>query len=70
MLNILERNTEELTTLNHSTKVFHDALSNVKKGETRFHVTDSSGSVPDQQFRTSWAILSDTGLIQQIMLIL
>jgi len=47
MLNILERNTEELTTLNHSTKVFHDALSNVKKGETRFHVTDSSGSVPD-----------------------
>ena len=47
MLNILERNTEELTTLNHSTKVFHDALSNVKKGETRFHVTDPSGSVPD-----------------------
>ena len=46
MLNILEPNTEELTTLNHNGNVFHDALEKVKEGEVRFHVTDPTGKVP------------------------
>lgn len=47
MLRILEVSREELTTLNHGESVFHDALAKVKEGETRFHVTDSSGKVED-----------------------
>ena len=47
MLNITEKNNEELITLKHGANVFHDALAGVKEGETRFHVTDETGSVPD-----------------------
>ncbi len=47
MLNIVEKNDEELITLNHGENVFHDALEKVKDGETRFHVTDVSGTVCD-----------------------
>ena len=47
MLNITERSKEELTTLKHRANVFHDALALVKEGESRFHVTDASGMVPD-----------------------
>ena len=47
MLNIIEVSNEELTTLNHSEDVFHKALARVRKGERRFHVTDSSGKVED-----------------------
>ncbi|MCR5008845.1 MAG: hypothetical protein K6A76_09740 [Oribacterium sp.] len=47
MLNIVDKNQDDLTTLKHGINVFHDALSMVRKGETRFHVTDESGSVPD-----------------------
>ena len=47
MLNILEVNKEELTTLNHGSNVFHDALEKVREGETRFHVTDPEGKVAD-----------------------
>lgn len=47
MLNITERSPEELITLRHGTSVFHEALSHIKEGETRFHVTDETGRVPD-----------------------
>ncbi len=47
MLNILEANKEELTTINHGSNVFHDALEKVREGETRFHVTDPEGKVAD-----------------------
>ncbi len=47
MLNILESNKEELTTLDHGRNVFHDALSKVREGETRFHVKDPEGKVED-----------------------
>lgn len=47
MLNITEKNHEDLITLKHGVNVFHDALIKVKEGETRFHVTDETGSVPD-----------------------
>ena len=47
MLNIAERSEEELITLKHGANVFHDALALVKGGETRFHVTDETGRVPD-----------------------
>ncbi len=47
MLNFAERNNEELITLKHGINVFHDALAKVAKGETRFHVTDEKGIVPD-----------------------
>ena len=47
MLNIAERNDEELVILKHGKGVFHDALAKVKEGETRFHVHDDSGTVPD-----------------------
>ncbi len=47
MLNIAERSNEELITLKHGINVFHDALARVREGETRFHVTDESGRVPD-----------------------
>ncbi len=32
MLNILEASNEELTTLEHGPKVFHDALAKVRRG--------------------------------------
>ena len=47
MLNIAEKNDEELITLHHGKNVFHDALAKVSEGESRFHVTDESGQVPD-----------------------
>ncbi|MCR5487889.1 MAG: hypothetical protein K6F35_10235 [Lachnospiraceae bacterium] len=47
MLNIIERNEEDLSTLKHGINVFHDALSKVREGETRFHVTDETDTVPD-----------------------
>ena len=47
MLNIAEKNDEELITLKHGVNVFHEALDKVREGETRFHVTDGSGAVPD-----------------------
>ena len=47
MLNIAEKNDEELITLHHGRNVFHDALAKVSEGESRFHVTDESGQVPD-----------------------
>ena len=34
MLNIVERNEEDLTTLKHGENVFHDALSRVPEGES------------------------------------
>lgn len=43
MLQIKEISTAQLTTLNHSPRVFHDALALVKKGETRFHVVNPAG---------------------------
>lgn len=47
MLNIVEKNNEELTVLQHGTNVFHEALELVQEGEIRFHVTDKNGNVPD-----------------------
>ena len=47
MLRIMEVSQEELTTLNHGTNVFHDALTKVREGETRFHVKDPEGKVED-----------------------
>ncbi len=47
MLNIVEKNTEELITLKHGPNVFHDALKHVKEGDVRFHVNDPEGKVPD-----------------------
>ena len=47
MLNITEKSPEALITLCHGTSVFHEALSHIKEGETRFHVTDETGRVPD-----------------------
>ena len=47
MLVFDEKNDEQLVTLKHSLNVFHEALALVKKGETRFHVTDDNGRVPD-----------------------
>ena len=47
MLNIAEKNDEELITLYHGKNVFHDALAKVSEGESRFHVTDESGQVLD-----------------------
>ena len=47
MLNIVERNHEDLVTLKHGAGVFHDALAKVKEGETRFHVVDEKSVVPD-----------------------
>ncbi len=49
MLNILEVSKEELTTLNHGSNVFHDALEKVREGERRFHVTDPEGKVADSE---------------------
>jgi hypothetical protein len=40
MLRIAERNNDKLRTLKHGDTVFHDALSYVREGENRFHVTD------------------------------
>ena len=47
MLNIVEKNNEELTVLQHGANVFHEALELVQEGEIRFHVTDKNGNVPD-----------------------
>lgn len=47
MLKIAERNDDRLMSLKHGDTVFHDALSYVREGENRFHVTDESGTVPD-----------------------
>ncbi|MBR4776058.1 MAG: hypothetical protein IK007_00440 [Lachnospiraceae bacterium] len=47
MFNIVEKNTEELITLKHGKNVFHEALSKIKEGEMRFHVTDDEKKVPD-----------------------
>lgn len=47
MLNILEVGAQELTTLRHGKDVFHAALEKVREGETRFHVRDEEGRVPD-----------------------
>ncbi len=47
MLNIVERNDEDLVTLKHGGNVFHDALKLVLDGETRIHVTDEEGKIPD-----------------------
>ncbi len=47
MLNIVERNDEDLVTLKHGGNVFHDALKLVLDGETRIHVTDEEGDIPD-----------------------
>ena len=47
MLNIVEKNNEELIILKHGVNVFHEALCKVKDGETRFHVTDETGAVCD-----------------------
>ena len=47
MLSISKRSEEDYVTLNHSDNIFHDALAEVKNGETHFHVVDSEGRVPD-----------------------
>ena len=47
MLNIVERNNEELVVLKHGRNVFHEALAKIKDGEMRFHVTDDEKNVPD-----------------------
>ena len=47
MLNIVEKNNEELIVLQHGANVFHEALELVQEGEIRFHVTDKNGNVPD-----------------------
>ena len=47
MLSISEKSDEELTVLHHGKNVFHDAIAKVLQGESRFHVTDESGKIPD-----------------------
>lgn len=47
MLNFVPDIAEEHITLKHSENVFHDALTEVRKGKTHFHVTDPEGQVPD-----------------------
>ncbi|WP_029318808.1 hypothetical protein [Butyrivibrio sp. AE3004] len=47
MLNLVPEIAEEYVTLKHSENIFHDALTEVQKGETHFHVTDPKGQVPD-----------------------
>ena len=47
MLNIVERNDEELEIIQHGENVFHEALELVMDGEERIHVTDKNGKVPD-----------------------
>ena len=51
MLNIVEKNNEELIVLNHGNNVFHEALEKVREGEIRFHVTDPEGKVPDYDLK-------------------
>jgi hypothetical protein len=47
MLRIVKRSDEDFVTLKHGTNVFQDALAEVKNGETRFHVKDPDGIIPD-----------------------
>ena len=47
MLNIVERNDEELEIIQHGENVFHEALELVMDGAERIHVTDKNGKVPD-----------------------
>ena len=47
MLNFVPDIAEEHITLKHCENVFHDALTEVRKGKTHFHVTDPEGQVPD-----------------------
>ena len=63
MLNIVERSDEELMSVKHGRSAFHDALKLVMDGETRVHVTDEEGKVPDYDYLRAYKQKKVDGLI-------
>lgn len=47
MLSFVPGIAEEHVTLKHSDNIFHDALTEVRRGNAHFHVTDPEGQIPD-----------------------